>query len=149
MPTRLDTLSPGLTELLERIDRDTRRSVVMTACSRAVAATGIPDSELTRGLDLLKSTDQDSDAERAEVVSRLSALQDELDEQYFTLQEQAEAGEPSKDSFLTRFREARAVAAIVFGLKGDAAEAIYEAAAAVTDGAALIDEVRSTLIGAT
>ena len=147
MPSRLDTLSPGLSELLERIDRHTRRSAVITACSRAVAASGIPDATLSRGLNLLKSTDQGSDLERTDLVRRLSALQEELDEQYFGLQEPAEAGELSQESFLTKFRQARAVSAVVLGLKGDAPEAIYEAAAAVIESAALIDELRSTLIG--
>jgi hypothetical protein len=144
MASRLDALSPDLAVLLARADPRARQLAVLAACSQAVAASGGSSPEVGRGLELLEQASSGNDLERAALLRRLGVLQEELDEVYFELQAQEE-GRVSQGSHLPKFRQARAVSAVVFGLRSDALEAVYEAAAAVPESAALIEAVRSAL----
>jgi hypothetical protein len=68
----------------------------------------------------------------------IAALVAELDNRYFALQEQLEEeGQGPKAEVLAAFQRARAANALEFAVRGQADEAIYEAAASNEDSVAL------------
>ena len=75
----------------------------------------------------------------------IAALVEELDNRYFKLEELLdEEGEGSKADVLVAFRRARAANALEFAVRGEADEAIYEAAAAAED----VQELRQVVMEA-
>ena len=75
----------------------------------------------------------------------IAALVEELDNHYFELQELLdEEGEGSKADVLVAFRRARAANALEFAVRGEADEAVYEAAAATED----VQELRRVVMEA-
>ena len=73
------------------------------------------------------------------------ALVEELDSRYFELQELLDEGEKSKADVLVAFRRARAANALAFAVRGEADEAVYEAAASTEDVQALRQVVMEAL----
>jgi hypothetical protein len=145
MSNRLDTVAPGLSALLEQAENHLRDRAVLEACQRAVAAAMAPDPILDRALNQLRDNVPGTDWERADLLRRLGSLQERIDEEHFQLQERAEAEPGLTDSYLEKFRQARAIGAVIFALRGKAAEAVYEASAAVSDGPDLVAGVRAAL----
>jgi hypothetical protein len=82
-------------------------------------------------------------------ITALAALCEELDEQYFSLDEadtQADTPRLRRGSGAqVAFSQARAAAAQMFFLQAEFAEAIYEATASVEDSAALLKSARQVL----
>jgi hypothetical protein len=145
MSNRLDTVAPGLSAMLEEAERHLRDRVVLEACQRAVSAAMAANSLLDHVLNQLRNKAPGTDWERADLLRRLGSLQKRLDEEYLQLQERAEAEPESENSYLGKFRQARAIGAVIFALRGKAAEAVYEASAAVWDGPDLVAGVRAAL----
>jgi len=76
----------------------------------------------------------------------IAAVVAELDNRYFELQELLdEEGEGSKADVLVAFRRARAANALEFAVRGEADEAVYEAAASTEDVQALRQVVMAAL----
>ncbi len=76
-------------------------------------------------------------------MKELESLRERLDDEYLSLQEKRE--DDSDTAFLMKFKQARAVASVVFALKQEEQESVYEALSAVSDEGALADEVRQAL----
>jgi hypothetical protein len=75
----------------------------------------------------------------------IAALVEELDNRYFELQELLdEEGERSKADVLAAFRRARAANSLEFAVRGEADEAVYEAAASTED----VGTLRQVVMGA-
>jgi hypothetical protein len=62
-----------------------------------------------------------------------AAVAAELDERYFTVSEERDAGRASTEQVAAAFERARAASAVEFVRRGEPAEAVYEAAAAADD----------------
>ena len=66
-------------------------------------------------------------------TGEIAALVAELDDRYLNLQELCDGGECTKEEVLAAFRRARAVNALEFAVRGEPAEAVYEAAVCCDD----------------
>ena len=129
---RLETLSADLTAKLHRASPEKQRAASLAACELAVAKARVEHSLVNEALRLLRGGNLFTHRKKAE----LDDLVAQLDQEYFSLQEAADAAGTSTDDYLLVFAKARAVAALSFagcGTRGAAAESIYEAAAAVGD----------------
>jgi hypothetical protein len=113
---RLDTFAPEVADALRRAPPDLQRRVAEFAANWAVARTGLTHPSLGAGS-----------------VDDMAALVAELDDRYFALSEEREAGRASTEDVVAAFGRARAANAVVFMRCGESAEAIYEAAAAAED----------------
>jgi hypothetical protein len=143
--TRLETLCPDLANLVQRASAPKQRMASLAACEFAVAHAGIDHPIVQNGLERLRTKDEFTAEEKAEI----DALVAELDEQYFDLQEAAEERRPSMGDHVRLFGQARAVAALACAAADDpleaATEAIYEAAATTDDKEELTSLIRSVL----
>lgn len=104
--------------------------IVALACKQAVAACALDDALVHKALSALGRGQADES-----LVSGVAELAARLDDAYF------DAKERGDDSWLGLFHQARAAAAVAYGLAaGDAetaADAVYEAAHATEDPSAI------------
>ena len=84
-----------------------------------------------RGLSLLAAYEEGD----ADLLDALEALRDELDEEFFQLDAENDEETPAI------FQQARAVSALVSGLKSVYADAAYEAAMVVDDQRGFLEEL--------
>jgi len=143
--SRLETLSSDLVAKLRRASTAKQHAAAVAASELAVAKATVQHPLVDKVLRQLRAGHIFTPQERAEI----DALAAQLDEEYFNLQEAAEAGKAPAEDYLRTFAKARAVAALSFA-GGDAPEAaadsIYEAAAAVGDDKSeLFSLIESTL----
>jgi hypothetical protein len=120
---RLNSLSESLVESLRQADESHRRQVELTACLMAVSSVGIRGDEIDAAIGMLSCGGERS----ATVRSKLQALSEQADEEYFQLR--AEARRMTPDVALL-FRKARAFSALAFSLSPDSKhlyEVVYEA----------------------
>jgi hypothetical protein len=76
-----------------------------------------------------------------------AALAAELDERYFAMSEERDAGRATTEQVAAAFEQARAASAVEFARRSDPAEAVYEAAAAAEDWSELRAGLLSLLRG--
>jgi len=79
-------------------------------------------------------------------ADQVAALVVELDERYFAVAESREVGQATTEGVVVTFSQARAANAVELLLRGELAEAIYEAAAAAEDWSELRASVLSLLV---
>lgn len=140
--SRLDAISPALSELFSHAAPARQRSAARAACAMALAEAGLADSEAAAGLDLIASG-----GEGAALRQRLDAIAEAFDDRYFDLSDDTDNLTPEA---LVAFSKARAVAAVAFGLSGDSEglrEALYEALAAVEDPDGMAGVIQRELAG--
>lgn len=121
---RLDSISATLASLFRQSTEYQRRQAVLAACVIAVAQTGLQGDAVTAALALLRRENGDWQAVR----QKIGEISERLDEQYLHLYDLAE--QQMTPEALYRFRQARAAAALAFGLSPkseELLEAVYEA----------------------
>ncbi len=128
---RLDSFAPDVAAALLADSPDLRVRAGRFAAEWAVATAGLRHPALAGG-----SSD------------RVAALVAELDVRYFGLSEARDAGQASDEDVVAAFGQARAADAVGATLRGEPADAIYEAAAAADDWSELRASVLSLLAGA-
>jgi hypothetical protein len=114
--SRLNSFSRDVASALREAPADARQRAADYAAAWAVARTGLDHPVAATG-----------------TADDAAALTAELDERYFALSEERDAGRASTDQVAAAFEQARAASAVEFARRGDAAEALYEAAAAAED----------------
>jgi hypothetical protein len=135
---------PGITARVGSLSPAQRRRLAREAARLAARIAPVDDERMSRGLAMLESDDVD-----AAVTERLHALMDELDDQAAALQLRLDAfGNPPEDEpdlekrYVRAFTQARTVEAVIAALEPDvdeaAADALYEARAALDDAPAAI-----------
>lgn len=82
----------------------------------------------------------------AGTLDDVAALAVELEERYFVLYEERDAGRSSTEQVVAAFELARAASAVEFARRGDAAEAVYEATCAAEDWSELRAGLLSILV---
>jgi hypothetical protein len=123
--SRLESFDRDLAGALLSASQDLQMRVAQFAADWAVAHTGLTHPALL-----------------ASSVEDVAALVAELDDRYFTLSKERDEGRASSDDVVTAFGLARAASAVEFLRRGEAAEAVYEAAASVEDWS----ELRAALL---
>ncbi len=123
--SRLDSFARDVAVALHRAAPELQRRAAEFAADWAVARTGLAHPALGAG--------------SAEDVAALVA---ELDDVYFAVSDGRDAGRCSTEDVVAAFGRARAASAVEFVRRGEPAEAIYEAAAAVEDWS----ELRAALL---
>jgi hypothetical protein len=113
MRSRLATVAADLDESLQN------------SASGPVAKSGIAAASYAMRKASLSLVDTDSE--------HLLKLVEQLDEAYFSAQSAFDVGRGTKESVLSAFARARAASAFAFALRGEAAEAVYEAIASTDD----------------
>lgn len=140
MSNRLATVEASLSDDLTRRTPSQLRRIAATAALLAIRRTGLSDPRLNDALSLLHSGNSGEDEQW--VVDRLT---EELNEKAWDIQEQADVGNVSQQTYLEMFSKARAAAAVGFALSDNALEsaleAVYEAYAAVGD----LDAIQSAI----
>ena len=143
--SRLETISNSLFTALRHAPENRQRAACLAACEFAVENTGIKSSTVDQALQLLRS----SKPIPAELKQNLDTLTQQLDEEYFDLQEAAEDGNASEEEWKRVFSQARAVSALLFAsgenVLDAATEAIYEATTTVDDTQELLAVVLKAL----
>jgi transcriptional accessory protein Tex/SPT6 len=120
---RLDSISPNLAGSFRRANDHQRRQAALATCLIAVEQSGLQGHEIDAALDLIRHGGTDQLAVR----HKLESFSTQLDEDYFKINEEADATTPEA---LLVFRKGRAAAALAFALSPDPGqlhEAIYEA----------------------
>jgi hypothetical protein len=144
MPTRLGSIDAELAALLDGAPLQKRRSVAILASMRAISAAGVSEPVAETALAVARGERVGtSDLDEGRSLKELESLRERLDDEYLSLQEKRE--DDSDTAFLMKFKQARAVASVVFALKQEEQESVYEALSAVSDEGALADEVRQAL----
>lgn len=143
--TRLESLSPDLGDKLQRASAVKQRAASLAACEFAISHAKVEHAIVEKALEKVRRAGVLAPQERDELV----ALAEQLDEEYFNLQEAAEEGRASTEDYMRLFGQARAVAALSFAGGEDAlqaaTEAIYEAAATTEDKEGLAIVIESAL----
>ena len=143
--TRLETLSSDLAAKVQRASAAKQRAAALAACDFAITHAKVEHPLVKQTLQKVRAEGILTPEERAE----LDALTEQLDEEYFALQEAAEDGGATIADYTRVFGQARAVAALACAGGDDAfqaaTEAIYEAAATVDEKEELIDRILSEL----
>jgi hypothetical protein len=137
MSVRLSTIAADLTTKLTDMSAPDLRRMTAELVEAAVTRTGLGDQSLEAAVAAMRDGRYGDSANR----ERLKALETELDERAWDLQDQADRGEVDQEEYLAAFRRARAASAAWFALDDDALQAALEAAyevRAATDD----DEVR-------
>jgi hypothetical protein len=139
---RLETISRTVSEAFRRADEVQKRHAVLLACEIAVSQADLHGTAVDAALAVLRQGGSNGAARLA-----IEALSDQLDSEYFALQEEdGPVVRPSEA--LLQFRKARAAAALGFALSPipeDLGEALYEAMSASDDQAAALNAVRLAL----
>lgn len=143
--SRLESVSTTLTTSLREASTKHQQSACLAACEFAVERSGIDSPIIQHALQAMRN----SQPVPPEIKRELKSLEQRLDDEYFHLQEAAEAGNASEDAWKRAFSHARATSALVFAAGEDAfeaaSEAIYEASATVDDNRELIAVVTKVL----
>lgn len=126
--SRLNSFARDVASALYAAPAVARQRAAEFAAAWAVARTGLTHPALSAG-----------------TADEAAALAAELDERYFTLAEERDAGRATTGQVVTAFERARAASAVEFARRGEPAEAVYEAAAASQDWSELRAELLSLL----
>lgn len=147
----LQQLAPDILGMLESASDSKLRMACVEVCQYAAARNSPLEPIVDEGLSVLRS----GSGFEKNLVEGLEVEMNLLDDQYFSLKDQAEdEGDEDKRNCLIRqsqeyFRKARAVAALWSSANANrfaaTAEAIYEAAASVSDEADLFDLMKRVL----
>lgn len=133
---RLDTVAPGLVDLIRAATPDEQRRIALAAARRAVVDAGVEDPVLVSTVG-----SGAADAAALDHVRRVAGV---LDQQSFELQDDVDAGRAAGRDHAIAFARARAASAVAFALDQDALEAVYEAWHAVDDTAGLTRVVENS-----
>lgn len=128
--TRLDSFAPDVAAALLAAPPDLRVRAGRFAADWAVEVAGLRHPSLASGCR-----------------DRVAQLVAQLDEQYFAASEARDAGRAGDDEVVTAFGQARAADAVGATLRGEPADAIYEATAAAEDWSELRVSLLSLLGG--
>ena len=123
--SRLDSFAHDVAVALNRASPELQRRVAEFAADWAILHSGLTHSALV--------TDSAND---------IAALVAELDDRYFAVSAERDAGRSNTEDVVAAFGRARAASAVEFVRRGNPAEAIYEAAASVEDWS----ELRAALL---
>ncbi len=132
MSDRLSTADPLLAERLHSAESTLRLRVAELAVRVAVSA-----SQLDRDHRYLALVPGDSPA--------LVALAEQLDNEYFDLQDKLDLGQSAEPSVENAFGKARSASSLVFLSNGDTSEAVYEALSAIPDPAGILSVIEQAL----
>jgi hypothetical protein len=140
---RLLTLAPELVQRLQQATHAKQRAAALAASEFAIDAANVQNACIAELLNSLRQHGRTSEAQRQE----LETLKSDLDDEYFELKESAEQGKTTSHEYLRKFAQARAVSALLFACNDDpfeaATEAIYEAAAAFDNPQPLFKLIKS------
>ena len=146
VPARLKLLDPALRQVLKDASGQARRRVALSVTKLAVDRARIADPRVGAALERLQNGGHGDSPER----SAVQALTEELDQAAWDVQDRFEAGTANKADYLKAFVKARAAKAVWYALDGDpleaAAEATYEASAAIEDPASVRSAIQDSLI---
>jgi uncharacterized membrane protein len=123
---RLDSKSPELARAFRKATPEKQRLAVIAACDAALSSVALEDKHAQMAVTVLRTGVRDQNA----LHLRLRELAEQLDDEYFRLDETA----GRKEDAVRAFSQARAAAALAFALSSDASqlhEALYEALSAV------------------
>jgi len=141
---RLELIAPDLSRRLGRATASQLRDIRAAVCHLAVCHVRLDDQIINEALSVLDGSRPASPTLCQTATERV----DQLDLDYFTLQESADEGRASQDDVRVAFRRARAASAVAIAIAGPDAdttrETIYEAAAAtenVTELESLADAI--------
>jgi len=126
--SRLNTFARDVASALRAAPADARQRAADFAAAWAVTRTGLTHPAMTAG-----------------TADDAAAVATELDERYFALYEERDACRATTEQVAAAFERARAAGAVEFARRGEAAEAVYEAAAAAEDWSELRAELLSLL----
>ncbi len=145
VPARLKLLDPVLRQVLNNASEPAQRQAAL-AVSRLVGDRArIADPRLGAALERLQAGEYGDSLQRRAVL----ALTQELDEVAWDVNRRVEAGEADKADYVHAFRKARAANAVWYALDSDslaaAAEATYEALAAIDDHEAVRRAIEDSL----
>jgi len=132
MISRLSSKDPELDALLQAADVSLRKSAAWQAAGAAVVHT-----QLETDIRYLAITVQ--------TAENLDALVQELDDEYFNLQDLADDGKATDEQVLEAFSRARAAAAVFFAFTGDFTESVYEALSSSDEPSAISLVARKAL----
>jgi hypothetical protein len=130
--TRLSTVLPDLDSVLSAARPECALKAAWAAAQWAIQAAGLSHPAV-------------SAAKPGGSMDAVATLVAELDDQYLNLQDSYDDGEGSHDEALTAFVRARAASALAYAIRGEAAEAVYEAAQCRDDISGLRDAVTLVL----
>lgn len=149
--SRLESVAAGVAYRLREATPTVQREVSFAACEFAVRESMIDDQVALRALAKLRES---RDLDQAS-VQRLGHLLSRLDDEYFDLQEAADADESEEENtvgpseYLRVFAKARAVSALLAAFEQDpsdaAAEAVYEASVVTDDPQKLFRQIEMIL----
>jgi hypothetical protein len=130
---RLDAVSPRIVECLRDASPETLRSTAIAACEFALSRVIVPYDIVSEAMDALRRQPM----ARERFSTKLAALAERLDQDYFELHAAAGERRDANDEWLTRFHQARAATAVAYACDEDAwtaaVESIYEAAMAIPE----------------
>ena len=145
MNERLQQIAPDLVRLLHRTKPALLRAIRTAICDAVIRRVGLDDPTIHEALGVLSGSDDAPPALRTATEARV----EQLDLEYFELQEAADDGRATRDDVLNAFSRARAAAAVATAICGNDAETtgetIYEAAATTDDFSELDDLVDAVL----
>ncbi len=124
--SRLQSVAPELDTMLQAVGPRARLDVGLSVARFAVESVGLDEPVAAAALAI-----------RSGDAAELGALVARLDEQYFALEDLNELGQAYPSQVLEAFSKARAAAAVEFAVRGEYAEAVYEAGMATDDWAAI------------
>jgi hypothetical protein len=130
--SRLKTISSDLASSLNNANSVKRRAAELAACEFALGKAGVEHNLVEEAVEAIRA----GEVLTPDRTVAIDALVAKFDDEYFNLQEAAGEGKATVEDYLRAFSKARAVSAVSFAGRGTpdgAAEAIYEAAAAVGD----------------
>jgi hypothetical protein len=138
MRARLSTIDQALVDKIGAASEVRCREAALAVAERAVEAAPSPDPRLERARGALARGEYGASSAREDV----ERLVEELDEEAWRLQDEAEQQGGGMEEYLACFSRARAAAAVWFGLGEDATtaalEAAYEAQAAIGDAGPVV-----------
>lgn len=136
---RLETVAQDLSERLRKASPKQQHAASIAACQLALQAASVDEPIALESLEQLRQQGTLS----IQRVTELIALAEQLDSEYFELQDQSEINQVFQADALRLFGQARAIAAIAFAGGKDvltaAMEAIYEASVTVDDPGRVFD----------
>ena len=142
--TRLETISPQVASLLRQADPEKRKLASIGACEVAVRNNRISEPPILSVLQTLRS----GGVVAADDKNQLASLCQNLDDAYFSLQEEVDQDSAREQEALVLFSRARICSAVSFAANSEVdgpAESIYEAALSVDSRQTVLDHVISIL----
>lgn len=143
--TRLEQFFPVLSRALHEASESKRARAIVMACEMAITMSGVEDAVVLRLLQRLRQGVRFNAAERAEIDTVASRL----DEEYLRLHDASGHDHARVGEAIRAFAKARAVAAVGFagvGTVGSDDDAIYEATHAMEhSGSEMIMRIRKCL----